>query len=404
MGGEATIMLKEITEFRQSLQRLKGWVAITGEYGKPSEKYMTSFMHNFGELIENGNLYETVVNNQKALNDLFADDIKVQDTGGALFFKYTKTLKSKDKQKILESISNWDLEKARELEEAEMAVVVTDILKHPLLFELNGTSRGGWKAKVKYNPENKEFILLKDSKIADQDVASCPDSAYDAYVNNKKRGTIGPNSIVQEDIPFSNASLIANMVELRSSGIATYKVVGTPFMLTDILNNKEMYKRALELQIQKNIISDGKHVETEDKEGLQDKESYVEDSMTRHDPRHSVTLRMIHNGENGRRYNAKLYFNVERHTYTILKDSIMAIAPVDSCPEVYKKRAGDLVHAGKLKPDGTFLDNVTFDTIGAAGSLIALSVAFEDNIYIDGTDFKLLEVLKNEMLYEELIG
>ena len=126
--------------------------------------------------------------------------------------------------------------------------------------------------------------------------------------------------------------------------------------------------------------------------------------MARHDPRHSVTLRMLHNGENGRRYNAKLYFNAEKHTYTILKDSIMAATPVDSCPEVYKKRAGDLVSAGKLKPDGTFLDNVTYDSIGAAGSLVALSVAFEDNIYIDGTDFKLVDVLKNEILYEELIG
>lgn len=405
MEGKVLIKIKDSSELNPTEKRLLSWIAITEEFGKPSDKYIDSFMYNFEALIENGNLESYTKYNANFLNDL-CNNQNIAYTGGMLFFNYLYTLKGKSKQEITDEILSWDMEKAREAEEVEMAVVVTDVLKHPLLFELIGTSRGGWKAKVRYNPEKKEFVLLKDSKIANQDVASCPDSAYDAYTNNRKLGKINEEGIVQADISFNNASLVANMVELRSSGIATYRVVDTPFTMTDILYNKEMYKRAVELQTQKNLINIDTHEEIKKTDSLSDScvEDYVEDDMARHDPRHSVTLRMIHNGENGRRYNAKLYFNAEKHTYTILKDSIMAATPVDSCPEVYKKRAGDLVRVGKLKPDGTFLDNVTYDSIGAAGSLVALSVAFEDNIYIDGTDFKLIDVLKNEILYEELIG
>ena len=85
LPNRSLIKLFDAPVFRPLITRLLGWIVLTDNYGKPGDKYIESFLFNFGGAIKHGRVH--LPEEQRCrFDDAFINDARYHFTGGFDFY------------------------------------------------------------------------------------------------------------------------------------------------------------------------------------------------------------------------------------------------------------------------------------------------------------------------------
>lgn len=407
MGDSVLIKIKEAEKLKDSNKRILAWLALTDEFGKPSDKYIHSFMYNFGDWISHGDMTSYARSNRTKIAEATQENDFIEFTGGMLFFEYLSELKGKTKEEIEESIRNWSIDNAINMEEAGMGSIVTDTLKHPLLFELSGTSRGGWKAQARYNPATQKFTLLAGSTIAKESAYSCSDKSYRLLTQYQDSGKISPDPErkVLVNIEIGSASTLANFVELRSIGIHSYKVCGTHFTLEGILGNEILYNRAVEVQgLNKQNTAEDKEVKHNGDEDMAYEQIRPNDILSKN--KHNLKVEIKTNIRGG--CNAVAIYSYKYNQWALISGKICSTSSNSTgsweveAEELIKEALKD----GRLTHDyeiDTSKGGLVFSCLGRLATFCRRSGTTWGGCYVFGTDTKVKDIFENKLKYQKYV-
>ena len=264
----ALINLREASSLKNCADRLLAWLVLTDEYGKPSDKFIDSFIYNFGDVISNGVLWERISPNRTELDNKVYSDKYSESPGGMLFYEFIGTLKGQSKAELKGIISDWDMEKAVLEEEDHVSRRVREMLRHPLLLEIKQRDAD---VKARFNPENKMFYLLKGSKIANETRLHRDDRIITRLKTYMSQGFISGELTVLKDIEFKSPSTLASFALLcNGAGINPFKVCGTRFTLKQVLDKEAYYDEAVRIQRLHNTEESNHTVNTETTEKVEE--------------------------------------------------------------------------------------------------------------------------------------
>lgn len=203
----------DIRGIASSLKRLQIFIILTSEYGKPSDKYIESLIHNFYDDIHDNTIKRDLI--KPNFDTHFKDNPNYIQSGGFNFYSRLSKLNGKTKEEIRYFIESYDPEDITEVTEepVSMAPVVeheTEIIdknkeeieNKPIIDENNTPdddiiikeklrdsidikvkdSDGKFTGIIQFDSKSKEFIIKAGSKTCA--FPKSGDALVEKYVND----------------------------------------------------------------------------------------------------------------------------------------------------------------------------------------------------------------------------
>lgn len=202
----------DISGIASSLKRLQIFIILTSEYGKPSDKYIESLIHNFYDDIHGNTIKRDLI--KPSFDTHFKDNPNYIQSGGFNFYSKLSKLNGKTKEEIRYFIESYDPEDITEVTEepVSMAPVVeheTEIIdenkekiEDKLIIDESDTpddaviikeklrdsisiqvkSGDGFIGTIYFDSTSKEFVIKEGSKTCP--FPKCGDALIQKYVND----------------------------------------------------------------------------------------------------------------------------------------------------------------------------------------------------------------------------
>ena len=302
------------------------------------------------------------------------------------------------------------MEKAEEMEEANMGNKINDKLKHSILFELKGRSRGGWDAQVQYLPEANKFILLEGSKLASECAMSCSDKIYGLLIAHQKAGNISqdPERKVLKNMTFPSASTVANLVVLAQIGIHNYIAKGTTISLENMLANDDLYNKVIEIQGLNEANTKNKEDNIEDKEQGDEEMAYdmIKPNSILSQNKHNLKINIRTHKRGG--CDVVAIYSYKFNQWLLLSGKICS-KPSNALNDWVMEAENEIAQAlkdGRLTPNyevDTSNGGIVFTSIGRLATFCRRNDTTWADCYIDGTDVNVRDALANKLKYKKYI-
>lgn len=356
-------------ELNTPIKKLKAWIILTDEYGKPSDYYLDDFLHNFGYSIKNGNFTALNKYDISEFNKHFKND-EYKFEGGWSFYNFASKLRDLEIEEIKRCIKDWSVDEY-------MAFI--DNLLDDVSLEIK-SENNDYVGYIDYNSAMNQYIIREGSKVRHECDFDLTDFSKREIEHLFESGYIDKDTlIVKSDIQCSTITEATSVITRSRRGPNGVCIKGTNVSLLSCLKDKEMYNRYI--------------LKTKD-----------DDDMLMDNLKDSVTLRVVGEGNGRGNFDGTIEYNNDTKQFIIKEGSLICGQASNSLEDRYFKQARNLVETGVIDiKTHRFTKDFACKTLSLASTIITMRANCYDSVFIENTDIGLKEALENPWLYNQFI-